>query len=245
MRNHDFFGGGLLREASLLGTVFYTSERPFQEPGSGNDGSPDDCPLFDDFDLTYDIDLEAESIGRPIGATDDLAVRATNPPTPDYVQIFVSRGISVESGNPSELCPPAPEATITWDVSDGPAGAYFPFGVSETIDVSGAEATGSVTHDSDTLALPTGIGGGEIETYLRRPPDASTYVNPGNVGVDTLFPWADFIANPSLHLGLVVSDAHAVSDRTVGPAAGGVLVIVRLWFKVATVLGQVAVVGSA
>jgi len=239
-------------------TGLYTEMRPGSTPKRYGEGFPstydsagtyvcEKLRQFPPFDLYY---VECPSIGivqvvHEIGVLDvtyvdgitgseqTLADRGSLLPSPDYVQISVTMDdVYLRGGNSYCLdsndvtnCPPTLDGKFRW-VAGGDVGE-FPFGVTETIVEDG------VTSYSDEVYYTTG-GGSMASPFqgglLRRSPDGLTYDGqPDNEGVDTLFPWADIVANPTIRIGLECWDLTDLTLHEIGTLGAGVTV--TPWYR--------------
>lgn len=168
-----------------------------------------DCPAIDALEVTFTDDiLTADAANGQV-----LADRALLLPHPDYVQISVSMSLETSGGsttclpeNDSTDCPPTSDGTVEFLVSHGTG--VFPWGVTETIVEDGVRSYSDHTAETELA----GFGAPEFSGgLLRRAADGLTYEGqPDNLGVDTLFPWAEIVANPSIVFGIASSELHDI-----------------------------------
>lgn len=180
-----------------------------------------ECPGIGLVQVIHEIGvLDVTYVDGITGAEQTLGERSALLPAPDYVQIAIGmESTYTRGGNTYCLpledpnnCPPTLDGAFRW-VAEGDVGE-FPFGVTETTVESGVQSY------RDEIEYTT-LGGASHPTFqgglLRRAPDGLTYDGqPDNLGVDTLFPWADVAANPTIRVGLICDVSGEIALHEVG-----------------------------
>lgn len=203
-RSHNGFIG-LHRELSPPGFGSATQYNARRDPVTTTGSS-----------IAFSVDVLNEGVGVA-SFPETLAERAADLPTPDYVQLMLVFHATANYDTSG--------GAISWDTPNGPGAAYYPFGVTETVD-----GEGTFTYEDQVEAVPPPAS--ILSTWLRRPPDGDTYeLDPTNDGIDTLFPWAEFIADPIVDAGVSATPFDLETLVADDSLLNGILIIARPWFR--------------
>lgn len=173
---------------------------------------------------------------------DDVTVaeRGALTPEPAFVQVHVHSLVHTDGAGPHCPDPSDPQACLEntnsglqYDVTNG-FGAEFPWD------------TGVYTEPIRTLELGiTDASDGVLNGMLVREPDGGTYAgDPTNDAVETLIPWAQFIANPAIEVRTSIIGEYGVWYlRSEDPSQN--VVTVRLWYSYLSSDGLISFIGGA